>query len=379
MTKKSEALIAIDLVRFGCAALVMTYHLMSTHWQGASIGAASLLAGIKPLPSWVVAGMRFNWIGVQLFFVISGMVIARSALAAPGGEFMRRRILRLVPAAFICATISAAALIISGADMPNLFARWLASVTLLPFGGWIDPSYWTLGIELIFYLAVACFFSLNRNGGTDRFAAIFVFACAAFWMLVLAQDPHAPAFDEHGLFYTLLPHGAFFALGMLLTSAARSGWTARKLALFGGALCLAAVQIARHARWLELRDHVPMAPAVPLTIFLVGMAVLASTRTLQPRLERIIAPSTARTIGVATYPLYLIHYQVGAALTAAFVALGIATGVAVALTIASVLGLTACIATCLEPPVRSILRGAFQRFGDLPVRFRTATVSSRGR
>jgi peptidoglycan/LPS O-acetylase OafA/YrhL len=55
-------------------------------------------------------GMPFGWVGVEVFFVISGVVIANSASAASPKEFVIGRFLRLYPAAWIAAPLTKAVL-----------------------------------------------------------------------------------------------------------------------------------------------------------------------------------------------------------------------------------------------------------------------------
>lgn len=378
MTKRPEPLIAIDLVRFGCAAMVMLYHYFTTAWTEPSIAAKAFLVDVAPPPAAMLAAMRFNWIGVQLFFVISGMVIAQSAASSTGARFMQRRVLRLAPAAIVCATISAGMFAFTGTLVPDLFMRWLASVALWPFAPQIDPVYWTIGVEMVFYFAVAALFSTNRNGGTDRLAVILVMLSAGFWSVMLATGDLFRPLHEHALALTLLPHGAFFALGMLLTSAAREGWTVRRLWLFASALCVGATQIVVKANIRAEAVHLDAAPTVPLAIFLSGLALLAAAWALQPQLARYIPPRTARIVGIATYPLYLIHHELGAAVIGALAAAGLGTVTAVGVTIAIMLALTWAIAAWLEPPVHSVMRSAAERVSALPLMLRP-TLTTRGR
>jgi exopolysaccharide production protein ExoZ len=58
----------------------------------------------------------FGWVGVEVFFVISGFVITNSARGASPIEFLKGRVLRLYPAAWICATLSLFALIFIAGD-----------------------------------------------------------------------------------------------------------------------------------------------------------------------------------------------------------------------------------------------------------------------
>ena len=68
----------IDAIRFSSAVLVSAFHLT---WH---------------IPE-AVHVMPFGWIGVQIFFVISGIVIANSARLATPFRFAVSRFLRLYP------------------------------------------------------------------------------------------------------------------------------------------------------------------------------------------------------------------------------------------------------------------------------------------
>ena len=46
----------------------------------------------------------FGWVGVEVFFVISGFVIANSASKTSPIEFLISRALRLYPAVWVCST-----------------------------------------------------------------------------------------------------------------------------------------------------------------------------------------------------------------------------------------------------------------------------------
>jgi peptidoglycan/LPS O-acetylase OafA/YrhL len=79
-----RAIIAIDLLRFACALLVVAYHFGTGMMRSPSPHAKALLAGL-PLPEGAVGATWFGWVGVELFFVVSGVVIARSALGLVPG------------------------------------------------------------------------------------------------------------------------------------------------------------------------------------------------------------------------------------------------------------------------------------------------------
>jgi peptidoglycan/LPS O-acetylase OafA/YrhL len=123
----------------------------------------------------------FGWIGVCLFFVISGFVIAeRIAFETSLKEFILRRYLRVVPlyalATLIAFAISVAmdAAIFTAARtedgtafaIDDLGTYLVASLLILPQDRW--PFFmvgWSLEYEVVFYVTFGCtFFFLKRKG-----------------------------------------------------------------------------------------------------------------------------------------------------------------------------------------------------------------------
>ena len=91
----------------------------------------------------------------KFFSVISGFIIAYSATGAGALTFLRGRIVRLFPAAWICATGTIVVLLALRIDLGwTLLTRYVDSLTLSPFGPWVDGVYWTLGIEIVFYALI---------------------------------------------------------------------------------------------------------------------------------------------------------------------------------------------------------------------------------
>ena len=105
----------------------------------------------------------FGWVGVLLFFVLSGflltasnghMAFTRKALSA----FWARRFLRIYPAVWLQLAILSGLLgVLNGLNVPASIGQWLSNITLfvnlppyLPYP--VNAVWWTLPIELGFYL-----------------------------------------------------------------------------------------------------------------------------------------------------------------------------------------------------------------------------------
>ena len=180
----------------------------------------------------------FGWVGVEIFFVISGFVIANSASKSSPTEFLFGRALRLYPAVWVCSTLTFLVLL--------LFARGKASEFILPYihamllipkgitGQWLDGVYWTLAAEMAFYGLVFCAMLTKKvtlrhlAWGLTIYSAVF----NAFSLLVLSCTIQSDMpylvilmFRVPGAAW-LLSHGCFFALGIWLFISANRKLTA---------------------------------------------------------------------------------------------------------------------------------------------------------
>jgi peptidoglycan/LPS O-acetylase OafA/YrhL len=342
----------LDLVRFLAAALVVAYHLGFKAWAvpGGTLNAM-LGTVIAAPPGWRLAWC--GWIGVQVFFVVSGAVIAWSAQGVGAGTFVRRRIARLLPALLI-AVLIALPVAIGGFAMPPGQAAWLAlrTVTFVPWGPWLIGQFWTIPIELGFYALVALLLAAGR--GAQGLAWALGLASTGYWLAV-----GAGAIVPGGRLaeLLLLQHGVYFAIGMLC---ARGTIAPRHFALGLACAAVAAVQIRQAAAWemaarADLAAHWPLAYALWLGLtalvalsFFHREAIAARVGGAAPALR------LAGLAGLATYPLYLVHIHVGGAILLAAAPLG--SGVALAAALAGTLVVAIAIAAWLEPPLHALVR-----------------------
>jgi len=129
-----------------------------------------------------------GWIGVDLFFVLSGFLIGRQAWR--GGSLRRfwfKRVTRILPAYWACLGVVAIGLTIAGA-WPKSRVDFLAHVVMLQdyTGSVFVPSFWSLGAEEKFYLLAPLLVSvLARPSRGSGQAAVRVWQGAALLALWL--------------------------------------------------------------------------------------------------------------------------------------------------------------------------------------------------
>ncbi|MCR8659824.1 acyltransferase family protein [Paenibacillus endoradicis] len=144
----------LDLLRFAAAFSVLFYHYFF-------IGP---LEGFWPNTQFIEF-FHFGDFGVDIFFIISGLVICISSEGRSARQFIKARFLRIMPALFVCSLITAlSSSMLPGVSPKEIFVRWLASLTLFPqlFGSeLLSGVYWTLQTEIKFYIIVAILIALR--------------------------------------------------------------------------------------------------------------------------------------------------------------------------------------------------------------------------
>jgi len=357
---RSHRYIGVDLLRFAAASLVMLFHLGLWSWVAPNGTAATVLRGATTFPE--LQGVAApGWVGVQIFFVISGFVIAFSAEGAAPGAFLARRFLRLFPGALICAAVSAAVILGEGiAPLPATAHRFFNSMTLSLFGPWIDGVYWTLGVEIAFYALVLLLLVLRRERQLPSVIAVIGLVSSAV-VALRTLAPHSPlgallppAWSRDGQLF-LLDHGMFFCLGVMLWVASRRGWSFARAAV--AAVCVAGgiVQIGEATGGGN--------PLAPIAIWLAAMGLLVAAILWDEALTRLAgrwAPAAA-LVGLATYPLYLLHTIVGAAVLRSLVLAGVPRFAALALSMAAAVALALLVTRFPERWLRRALSGAAAR------------------
>jgi peptidoglycan/LPS O-acetylase OafA/YrhL len=131
---------------------------------------ASLWVALFHLGGKVLPVLKYGWLGVYMFFLLSGFIICKAMPAGyslkMAGNFILRRIVRIEPPYIISIAIVLLVNLFLTADYhPDWLniLRHLAYINNFTGDAYISPVYWTLGIEFQYYLFIALCFPLIKS------------------------------------------------------------------------------------------------------------------------------------------------------------------------------------------------------------------------
>jgi peptidoglycan/LPS O-acetylase OafA/YrhL len=355
--------LGIDLARFVAATMVVMWHFAAKPWldpQAATI--SPLMPGATaaiPPGAWVSA---IGWVGVQIFFVISGAVIAFSAGRASNRRaFVISRFARLWPAMVVCGAVcSVLSMVFWHTGVMRALAGFAGSLVLSPVGPWFSGQVWTLPVEVAFY-ALVCVVGVGRRARLEGLAWALALASGAYWMTQTLWPGVLSGVNPHLLAIMLLPHGCYFALGIALARGHAEGSV--RWALMAVSIGTAWLEIS--ARYGVELGRTPCHPGalVPYlawlgaVLFIIGsFAWAAPIHAAFARQSRIL-----RLMGAVTYPLYLAHYQVGGPVYAALITRGWSVWGAFVPAYALAVAVALILARYVEAPMQRVVKTVLNR------------------
>jgi peptidoglycan/LPS O-acetylase OafA/YrhL len=297
----------LDLLRALAIIVVVAYH--------------AALFGFK-LPGRVD---RFGWVGVDLFFVLSGYLIGGQLLAplARGqsiklGRFFARRVFRIMPAYFVILAIYF--LLPSWREYPDMAQplwKFLLSVQNIALHGGTSFSHaWSLAVEDQFYLALPflLLFLYRRPRAAIVIPCLIVVGGLALRALLAAQNPSVDGGVSFRGFQAWIYYPTWTRLdplvfGVVLAAIEkfRPSWWQR-ITNCAPWLCLPAIGIIAYALYLGETKNLTVAACVwQFPLIAVGMATLLVC-AVSPRLPlcRVAIPGAAFIASIA-YSAYLIQ------------------------------------------------------------------------
>jgi peptidoglycan/LPS O-acetylase OafA/YrhL len=286
----------LDILRLFAALSVVLFHYA---FRGAA--ADGLTAVSLPV---LVPIAKYGYLGVDLFFVISGFVIAWSAEGRHWLQFAVARFARIYPAFLFCMTATFVVTLLLGLPrFETSLHQWAANLVIFspalgePF---MDGAYWSIAYELVFYGWIALFLALGIFPRHTQLMLIVWLALSMLNELALGS----------GILQKLLltDHSGFFAAGVVLYLFRRGDRRLLTWTLFALSAIVAVDQALIDAEWL--RDHYRVASSnIVLTLCSLGAIGMVGAAV---RIRSLPIPANVVAgIGGLTYPLYLLHQHAG--------------------------------------------------------------------
>ena len=292
----------LDLLRLVAVAAVVLYHY--GFWGPASNGGPQVA-----LP-YLAPYAQYGFLGVPIFFTISGFVIAYSAEGRTPVGFAIARFSRIYPTFLFCMTLTfTTILLLGGANFEVTFAQWTANLFIAaPALGhsYVDTSYWSLVIEIVFYTWVAAFLALGLF--PRRIDAIILVWLGITFANELTID--APVFEK--LF--MADDSGFFAVGLLIYEHYRGRRDFKLYSILALSVGTSVFQAIHKLERLGVHTGGTFDARVVAAICLVAIVVIF----LATRIRKLPLPAgLVLAVGGITYPLYLLHMQMGYTILAA--------------------------------------------------------------
>ena len=289
MSNKSKRLDYVDVLRVVALGSVIFFHYF---FSAISRGN---LTSVDRSPIFGIA--QYGYLGVELFFTISGFVILYSTQNRKFLDFWKRRFWRLYPMYWIGMTF---VFIVSNLwfwniNGPNV-KRLLVGFTMFPtaFGyDWVDPAHWFLARELQFYVFVSFFMLIGLGKKLPQIFPIWAIVLMIWNVFELKSNIF---WYTNGLF-------SFMCAGAILFSIREWGWTPMRIIGLIAAYITGMHTRIHSVHWLDTHRKSPHSALV------IGIVVTAIYLIMLATMSSKISAWTASWVtfaGALTYAVFAI-------------------------------------------------------------------------
>lgn len=299
--KNNKRIYQIDLFRFLAALSVVFYHYL---FRGYMAENASNLRFDE-----IGSYFKYGYLGVDLFFIISGFVITLSIKSRSLKSFCISRITRLYPSYWLSVIITSLVIIFFGAPRFTVsLDQILLNLTMfqdnlnIPS---VDGVYWSLFVEMKFYIfIIGTYLVLNKIKEIKldyviytwlALSIAYIFFNDIFIMKVLG-------------FFLILEWSSYFIAGMIFYQIFKNKLNTKYLLLLCICLVISIFIALTRIEDKELHYNTTFSPLY-ISVFIFFFYILMLLVSMG-KLTLINSPKLIK-FGLLTYPLYLLHQNIG--------------------------------------------------------------------
>jgi peptidoglycan/LPS O-acetylase OafA/YrhL len=247
-----------------------------------------------------------GWLGVQLFFLISGFVILMSLEKCSSiGVFLYKRWIRLFPAMLVCSLLIFITSIflserpIGKPELTNLIPGltfiepyWWSKLLGIEVTG-LEDAFWSLYVEFKFYVAASIlYFSVGRAKLVFSLLSLYLFSISLKVAVIYSDNGILHIINEISNTLSLHQFG-WFAAGSafyIFHDTRNKNWF--YFAIFISLICSTTVQ-----------DNI----SIPSIIGAIFVSSIFSLSFISTKIQHILKSRVLCFFGLISYPLYLIH------------------------------------------------------------------------
>jgi peptidoglycan/LPS O-acetylase OafA/YrhL len=303
----------------------------------------------------------FGHLGVQLFFIISGFVILMSLEKTKRPlDFIISRFSRIYPTYWVAVIFTFTILTFSNLpkEQPEVL-NFFVNLTMLQ--KWlkvknIDVVYWTLSVELCFYLYMLILLVTRKLRHIELIGSIWL------GLKAVLSFVHLPDMEFIRFVFFLEYVNLFFA-GVLFYNLKTKGNSIRRHGLIFICYCFEILKTYKHAKTTPLyssQEEFIYSAIIVTGIFMVFYVLIYGR---MPFLKNRILTY----LGSVSYALYVVHFQVGLVIIHNLFRLNLNPSLVLMITIGVAVALAALITHYVEKPVQQWVRNAYKKRREQPV------------
>lgn len=294
-TLSDEHFYGLDILRVISVLAVVFFHFAFRGEAAGELPAINISDAVKNIA-------KDGSLGVSVFFIISGFVIAYSAEGQKPLNFLVSRFSRIYPTFFIIMSLTATVILLSSNPLFTISAKqYVANIFIFskltgePF---VDGAYWSIVLEVIFYGWIFIIITLGQFRNILRIIP--------FWLaLSCLNELYIGSEHLQNLFIT--EYSGFFAMGIILNRL-RNGFSLYATVLFVVAAIYSIHTSNAGIAWAEQAYSTEFSPIIRASVIFVAIAVFILLLRLKVGVRYRHGLSM---LGGMTYALYLLHQNIG--------------------------------------------------------------------
>ena len=300
-TNPKKRIYQIDLFRFLAALSVVFYHYLFRGYMADNLSNLHF--------SEIGKYFKYGYLGVDMFFIISGFVITLSIKSRSLKDFFVSRISRLYPSYWLSILITSVVIAIFGS--PRFVVNFKQiMINLTMFQNYfnvrsIDGVYWTLFVEMKFYIfIVGTYLILNKIKEVKLDYLIYSWIILSIAYIFLNE---LFAFKILN-YFLILDWSSYFIAGMIFYQIFKTKINTQYIILLCITMFISIFHAISRIQNLELHYNTTFSPlyisGFIMTFYILMLLVSCG------KLKNINSSKLIK-LGLLTYPLYLLHQNIG--------------------------------------------------------------------